>query len=123
MTMGDLAAREIVRGEHQTLDASIAGQRFHDLGQIRQGDASVKVVIGFDENADAAGALVETARLADASAEFRQTARGHLFLQRRADFLGTLRGAGAFDVIIGAAIGADEKITLSQHAGTLAGAR
>ena len=108
-----LPARQIVRREHQALDAPSACERFHDLRNIGRSDTPVKEVVRLDQNADAARTLVEAARFADARAEFRQTPRCDLLLQRRPDFFGPAPGARTFRVIIRALVRADKKVALA----------
>jgi len=110
-----LTAREIVRRKNQTLDTRVRGQRLHDLGHVGQSHAAVKVMVRLDENADAARTLIEAARLADASAKFREAPRLHLFLQRGSDFLRAFLGTTALRVLIGASVRADKKIALAQR--------
>ena len=70
-----LATGEIIVAQNQPLDAPIARQRVDDLGHVGQGHSPVKEVVGLDENADAARALVEAAGGARARAEPGQAAR------------------------------------------------
>jgi hypothetical protein len=108
-----LPARKIVRREHKTLYAFAARQRFHDLRDIGRSDAPVKEMVWLDQNADAARTLVEATRFTDARAEFRQTPRRHLFLQRRPDFLGPAHRARTFRVVIRAPVRANKKVALA----------
>jgi hypothetical protein len=72
-------------------------------------------MIRLDENADAARALIQTARFAGARANLRKATHLNLLLQRRADFLRPATGTRAFWVIICAAIRTDKKIALPQR--------
>jgi hypothetical protein len=112
-TTPGLATRQIVRREHQALEPPAARQRLHDLRDIGRSDTTVKKMVGLDQNADAARTLVEAARFADTRAEFRQTPRRDLFLQRCPDFLGPARGARIFCVVIRAPVRADKKVALA----------
>jgi len=108
-----LATRQIVRREHQALDPPAACERFHDLRHIGWSHAPVKEMVRFHQNADAARTLIQAARFADTCAEFRQTSRCDLLLQRRPDFLGTASGARTFRVVIRSPVRADKKIPLA----------
>jgi hypothetical protein len=107
-------ARQIVRGENETLDAPILGQRFDDLRHIGQRHATVEKMIWLDEDADAARALIETARFAGARAEFREAARLNLLLQSGANFLRPAISTRAFWVIIRSPIRADKEVAPPQ---------
>jgi quercetin dioxygenase-like cupin family protein len=109
--------RQIGGTEDKALHTLAAGDSFHDLRHVRHGDAAVKKMIGLDQNADAAGALIETARGADAGLDLGQPARGELFLQGEAHFLRTSSGAAALRVIFRAPVNADKEIALSLRHG------
>ena len=79
MTLWRLAEREIAGSEDQPLHPLTARERFNNFGDIRQRDPAIKEMIGLDENADSAGALIQAARCASACLELGQPARRELF--------------------------------------------
>lgn len=116
-----LAARQVGGTEDEPFDALTARERFHDFRDVGQRDTAVKEMVGLDQDANTARALIEAARCAGAGFEPGQTPRGKLFLQSRPNFFRTANRAGALGVIIRPAISADKEIALSQrHAGRLA---
>ena len=80
MTLWGLAAREVAGAKDQPLDPLTARQRFYYFRHVRQRDSAIKEMIGLDQDTNAAGTLIEAARLADPRLDLRQTARGDLFL-------------------------------------------
>jgi len=68
-------AGKVFVGQDQTFNARLTSERLHDLGDIGQGHMAVKEMIGLDENADAARALIETTRFAGPGAEPGQPTR------------------------------------------------
>ena len=109
----DLAARQILACQHETLDALAARQGFDDLGHVRQGHAPVKEMVWLDQNAHTARTLVEATRFTNPRPQLRQAASGDLFLQRRPDFLRPAHRAGTFRVVIRAPVRADKEIALA----------
>ena len=78
-------------------------------------------MVGLDQNADTAGALVQATRSASASSELRQATRGELFFERGPDRFRPLLRATTLLMAGFAPVGADKKITLSKrHAGRFA---
>ena len=80
------AARQLFVCQYQPLDASVGRNRLYDFGHVRQRHVAIKEMIGFNQDADAARALIETTRLAGTRAEPGQAAFLQLLLERGADF-------------------------------------
>jgi hypothetical protein len=59
--------RQVVGTEDKSLDPLTARDSVDDFRHVRHGDAAIKEMIGFDQNADSARALVEATRGANAS--------------------------------------------------------
>lgn len=70
---------QIFRGKYEPLDPLSVHNSFDDLGHIGHRDPAVKKVIGLDQNADAARALVEATRRANACFDPGQSPRTKLF--------------------------------------------
>jgi hypothetical protein len=66
MTKVELSPRQILGSEHQALEALTGGKPLYDFRNIRPRDATIKKMVGLDQDADAAGALIEAARGAGA---------------------------------------------------------
>jgi len=77
-----LTFRQVFRGKHEPLEPLSGHNPFDDLGHIRHHDPAVKKVIGLDQDADAARALVKAARRANARLGLGEPARAELFFQR-----------------------------------------
>ena len=107
----------LVRGKHEALNRFAADKSVHNLRDVRDRNAPVKKMIGFDQNGHAAGALIETARCADARLEFRQSASGKLLFQRSIDFFRVFSGAASFRVVLSPTIDADKEIALAFQRG------
>jgi hypothetical protein len=88
-------------------------ESIHNLGDIRDRDAPVKKVIGFDQNRHAGRALIETARCADARLDLGESARGNLPFQRSIHFFRVLGRAASFRVVLGPTVDADKEIALA----------
>jgi len=56
----------MIRGKHETLNRLALNESIHNLRDVRDRDAFVKEVIGFDQDRHAGSALIETARCAHA---------------------------------------------------------
>ena len=63
--------REVVWAKNKSLDPLAPGNGLHDLRQVRQSNVTVKEMIGLDQNADAARALVQATRRAGARLHLR----------------------------------------------------
>jgi hypothetical protein len=70
-----------ISGNHEPLNRSAPNESLHDVRDVRDCDASVKKVIGFHQNRDAGGALIETARCAHARFEPGESTCGNLRFQ------------------------------------------
>ena len=106
-----------VRIDHETSNRLALEESIHNLGDVRYRDAPVKKVIGFDQNRDAACALIETARCADARLELGESARGNLLFQCSIHFFRVLGRAASFRVVLGPTIDADKEIALALQRG------
>jgi regulator of RNase E activity RraA len=95
----------------------IARECVDDFRHVRERDSAIKEMVGLDQDANAARALIETARSAGTRLEFGQAARRELFLQGRADLFRTFERTRTFRIFIRATVGADEKIASSQRHG------
>ena len=110
-----LAASQVFVGQHEPLDAATGRERVQNLWHVRERHVPIEEVVGFDENADAARALIEAAGGAGARAEPGQAAHLQLFLQRRANLFRAARRTTAFRIVIRPPINADEEVTLAQR--------
>lgn len=72
----------------------------------------IEKVIGFNQDGDAAGALIETTGSAGASLELGEAAFFQLLFQGSANGLGTFRGATSTSIIFTPLIDADEEVAL-----------
>ena len=106
-----------IRSNHETLDRLAGDKSIHNLGDVRGRNASVEKVIGFDQNRHAGGALIETARCADARLELCEPARGNLLFQRPVHFFRVLGRAASFRVLLGPTIDTDKEIVLALQTG------
>ena len=71
--------RQVFRGKDEPLDPLSARDSFYNLGHIRQRDPAVKKVIGLNQDADAARALVKATRRANARLDLGEPVRAELF--------------------------------------------
>jgi hypothetical protein len=111
------SSRQIVGRKNKAFDPLAAHDSFHDFGDVRYGDAAIKEMVGLDQDADAARALVETTGGANAGLELGQSTRGDLFFQGEAHFLRTSSRATALGIIFRPPVNADEEIALAlRHA-------
>ena len=94
-----------------------ADKAVHNFRNIRGSDAPIEKVIGFDQNRYAGGALIETARGADARFEFCESTRGELLFQRSIHFFRALGGAASFRVGLVPTIDTDKEIALALQRG------
>jgi hypothetical protein len=109
------ALRQVIGRKDEAFDSLTGYDPFHDFGQISHGNVTVEEVIGLDQDANTARALIEAARLAGPRLEPGQSPSGKLFLERRPNFFGAANGARTLRIIIRAAVGADKEIVLSQR--------
>lgn len=107
----------LVRGNHETLHRFAADKCVHNLRDVCDRDAPVKKVIGFDQDRHAGGALIETARCADARLEFCESTRGKLFFQRSIDFFRIFSSTASFRVGFVPTINADKEIAFALQKG------
>ena len=107
----------LIRSNHETLDRLAGDKSIHNLGDVRGRNASVEKVIGFDQNRHAGGALIETARCADARLELGESARSNLLFQRSIHFFRVLGRAASFRVVLTPTIDADKEIALALQSG------
>jgi hypothetical protein len=107
----------LIRSNHETLDRLAGDKSIHNLGDVRGRNASVEKVIGFDQNRHAGGALIETARCADARLELGESARSNLLFQRSIHFFRVLGRAASFRIVLGPTINADKEIALPLQRG------
>ena len=107
----------LIRGEHETLNRLALNESIHNLRDVRDRDAFVKEVIGFDQDRHAGCALIETARCAHARLQLCQPARGNLLFQRSVHFFRVLGRAASFRVVLGPTIDADKEIALALQSG------
>lgn len=77
-----LTFRQVFRGKDEPLDPLSAHNPFDDLGHIRHRDPAVEKMIGLEQDADAARALVKAARRANTRLDFGEPAGAELFFQR-----------------------------------------
>ena len=63
------SSRQVFGSEDEAFDAVAAHDSFHDLGDVGDSDAAVEEMVGLDQDADAARALVETTGGANAGLE------------------------------------------------------
>ena len=82
----DLYLGVVICSNHETFNRLILDQSIHNLRDVRDRNASVKKVIGFDQNRHAGRALIETTRCADARLELGESTRGNLSFQRSIHF-------------------------------------
>ena len=107
----------LVRANHETFNRVAANESVHNLGNVRDRDAPVKEVIRFDQNRHTSGALIETARCADARFALGESARGNLRFQCAIYFFRILGSAASFRVVLGPTIDTDKQITLALQRG------
>ena len=107
----------MIRSKYKTFNRFVFDESVHNLRDVRDRNASVKKVIGFDQNRHAGRALIETARCADARLELCESARGNLLFQRSVHFFRVLGGAASFRVVLGPTIDADKEIALALQRG------
>ena len=88
-----------------------------NLRDVRDRNAPVKKMIGFDQNRHAGCALIETARCADTRLEFCESACGNLLFQRSIHFFRVLGRAASFRIVVGPTIDADKEIALPLQRG------
>lgn len=62
-------SRQVFGSEDEAFDPVAGHDSFHDLGDVGHRDAAIKEMVGFDQDADAARALVETTGRANAGLE------------------------------------------------------
>ena len=79
-------ATTVIRGKYKTFNRFVFDESVHNLRDVRDRNASVKKVIGFDQNRHAGCALIETARCADARLELGESTRGNLPFQHSIHF-------------------------------------
>lgn len=107
-----LALRQVNRRKDETFDSLTGGDPFHDFWQISHGDVPVKKVIGLDQDANAAGTLVQATRGAGPGAKLGQPARGQLFLQGEPNFFRAFLGTRPLFVFRTPPVGADKEVAL-----------
>ena len=107
----------LIRGNHEPLNRLALNESIHNLRDVRDRDAFVKEVIGFDQDRHAGYALIETARCAHARLQLCQPARGNLHFQRSVHFFRVLGRAASFRVVLGPTIDADKEIALALQSG------
>ena len=107
----------MIRGKHETLNRLALNESIHNLRDVRDRDAFVKEVIGFDQDRHAGSALIETARCAHARLQLCQSPRGNLSFQRSVHFFRVLGRAASFRVVLGPTIDADKEIALALQRG------
>jgi len=110
-------AAGLIRGKHEAFNRLTVDESIHNLRDVRDRDATVKKVIGFDQDRHSGCALIETARCADARVELGESTRGNLLFQRPIHFFRILDGAASFRVGLGPTIDADEEIALALQRG------
>ena len=106
-------APTVVRSDHEPLNRFAYDQSIHNLRDVRDRNAAVKKVIGFDQNRDAGIALIETARFANARLELGESARSNLLFQRFVHFFRVFGRAASFRVVRGPTIDADKEIAFA----------
>jgi len=79
-------ATTVIRSKYKTFNRFVFDESVHNLRDVRDRNASVKKVIGFDQNRHAGRALIETTRCADARLELGESTRGNLSFQRSIHF-------------------------------------
>ena len=107
----------LVRSKDEALNRFAADKSVHNLWDVRDRNAPVKKVIGFDQNRHAGGTLIETARCADTRLEFCEPTRGKLLFQRSINFFRVFSGAASFRVVLSPTIDADKEIALAFQRG------
>ena len=107
----------LIPGEHETFNRLALNESIHNLRDVRDRDAFVKEVIGFDQDRHAGSALIETARCAHARLLLCESARGNLSFQCSIHFFRVLGRAASFRVIVGPTIDADKEITFALQSG------
>jgi len=105
----------LIHGNHEPFNRLAADESIHNLRDIGERDASVKEVIGFDQNRHAGLALIETTRCAYACLELGESARGNLPFQRFIHFFRVLECAASFRVVLSPTIDADKEIAFALH--------
>ena len=105
----------LIRRNHEAPNRLTVNESIHNLRDVRDRDASVKEMIGFDQNRHAVVALIKTARCADARLELCKSAGGNFLFQRFVYFFRVFRRAGSFRIVLGPAIDADKEIALALH--------
>jgi len=86
MTDSDYLCVVLIRSNQETVDRLTVNESIHNRGDVRDRDAPIKKVIGFDQNGHAGIALIETARCADARLERCESTGGNLRFQRSINF-------------------------------------
>ena len=107
----------LIGSDHEMLNRLIGDKSIHNLRHVRDRDAPVEKMIGFDQNRHALVAFIETARCAHARLEPCQSARGNLLFQRSVHFFGVFGRAASFRVVLVPTINADKKIALALQSG------
>ena len=107
----------LIGSNHETFNWLAGDESVNNLGNVRDANAAVKKVIGFDQNRRAIVALIETARCAHARLELCQSARGNLLFQRFVHFFRVFGRAASFRVVLVPTINADKKIALALQSG------
>ena len=100
----------LIGGDHETFNWLADDESVDNLGNVRDANAPVKKVVGFDQNRHAGGALIETARCADARFKLCESARGNLLFQRSIHVFRVPGRATSFRVVFGPTINAHKEI-------------
>ena len=103
----------LVRSNDEPFNRFATDESVHNLRDVRDRNAPVKKVIGFDQNRHAGVALIEAARCADTGLEFCESAQGKLLFQRSIHFFRVFSRAGSFRIVLVPAIDADKEIALA----------
>ena len=102
----------LVRSNDEPFNRFATDESVHNLRDVRDRNAPVKKVIGFDQNRHAGVALIEAARCANTRLEFYESTRGDLLFQGSIHFFRVFSGAASFRVVLGPTIDADKEIAL-----------
>ena len=68
---------QFVGSKHKAFYAAAGDESIHDRGDVRESNASVKEMVGLDQNGYTGGALIEATRRANARLYLGQSARRH----------------------------------------------
>ena len=107
----------LIGGDHETFNWLADDESVDNLGNVRDANAPVKKVVGFDQNRHAGGALIETARFANARLELGESTRSNLLFQRFVHFFRVFGRAASFRVVRGPTIDADKEIAFALQRG------